>query len=87
MRRYRHQPFPTAAAASRHRYHPVPGPLGFSFTPSCHVSRTEAFLGLASLGDSLSSAELLAAFLCFSGVCRDVVACAPHVTPLLLLAR
>jgi hypothetical protein len=34
MRRYRHHLLPTAAAASRHRHQPLPGPLGFSFTPS-----------------------------------------------------
>jgi hypothetical protein len=30
------------------------------------------------LGDSLFSAERLAVFFCFLGVCRDVVACAHH---------
>jgi hypothetical protein len=38
-------------------------------------------------GDSLFSAELLAAFFCFSGVGRDVVACAHHVTSLLPFSR
>jgi hypothetical protein len=31
---YRHQLLPTAVAASHHRYQPLPGPLGISFTPS-----------------------------------------------------
>jgi hypothetical protein len=48
---------------------------------SCLTHR--GFLGVGLLWvTACLPLNFLAAFLCFSGVCRDVVACAHHVTPL-----